>query len=101
MSDLAATLVVLAYIPAVLFPLIYGLAYPWYRNPVGWSVLNLSVVIPVALSLSMWRAFFGAPADGFRIAVFGWIVVALWGQLLVLLAAPRMNRRRLRRKPGR
>lgn len=94
-------LVLLAFIPAVLFPLIYGLAYPWYRNIVGWSVLNLSTVIPVALSLSMWRVFVGVPAYGFRVAVYGWIVVALWGQLGVLLLAPRMNRRRLRRKEAR
>lgn len=96
---LTTVLVVLAFVPAAAFPLIYGLRFPWYRNPVGWSVLNLSIVIALALSLSLWRVLFGAPPVAFRLAIFGLIVVALWGQLLVLLFSRRLNRR-YNRKEG-
>lgn len=91
-------LVLAAFFPALLFPLIYGLWFPWWRNPVGWSVMNLSVVIALSLSLSGWRVFVGPTPVAFRLVVFGWIVVALWGQLLVLLLSKRWNERRLTRE---
>lgn len=96
--NLVAGLVLAAFIPAAAFVLIYGLGFPWWGNPAGWSVLNLATAIALALSLSVWRYYIGQPPDLLRIVVFGWIVAALWGQLGVLLLAPRLNRRRLARK---
>lgn len=92
-------LVLLAFVPAVAFPLIYGLMFPWWRNPVGWSMLNLSAVIALSLSLSVWRVFVGSPAPGpLRLVIYGLIVLALWAQLIVLLLSPWWNRQRLSRQ---
>lgn len=91
-------MVILGWVLAVAFPLIYGFRFPWWRSLVGWSVLNLSVVIAVALSLSLWRYLFGPVPIAVRYALYAWIDVALAGQLAVLLFAPRWNRRRLARK---
>lgn len=91
-------MVILGWALAVTFPLIYGFRFPWRQSPVGWSILNLSVVIAVALSLSLWRYVFGSVPTPVRYAIYAWIDVALAGQLAILLFAPRWNRRRLARK---
>lgn len=95
---LVVVLLLLAYIPAVAFPVVYAFA-PWWRSAAGRSVMSLSVVIALALSLSVWRVFWGAQPEWVRVGVFALIIPALWGQFVVLLLAPRMNRRRLAALP--
>lgn len=94
-----AVLIVTTFIPAALFPLVYGFGFPWWRSLVGRSVLNLSTVIALTLSLSVWAYFVGRPPPEFRIVAFLLIDVALWIQLIVLLLSPRANRRRRRTEP--
>lgn len=91
-----AALVLAGFVPAALFALVYGFFFPWWKNPVGWSLFNFSLVVALAMSLSAWRYFFGPPPVAFRLSVYAWIVVALWWQLGVLVLSPRMNRRRRR-----
>lgn len=89
-------LILLAFIAAAAFPIIYAF-YPWWRTGPGRSVMGLALVIAFTLGLSCWRLFIGPPPDALRVVVYALIVLALWAQLIVLLLAPRMNRRRLAR----
>lgn len=94
--NLVAVLVVLGFVAAAAFPVVYAL-YPWWRTPAGRSVMCLSVVIAITLGLSVWRLFFGQPPEALRISIYVLVVVALWAQLIVLLLAPGLNRRRMAR----
>jgi hypothetical protein len=96
--SVVGVLVLLAFIAAAGFPIVYAF-YPWWRTAAGRSVMGLALVIAFTLGLSLWRVWFGPPPDFVRIPVYALVVVALWAQLIVLLLAPRLNRRRLARLP--
>lgn len=87
-------LVILAFLPAAGFPLVY-LTAPWWKTPAGRSTMGLALVIASTLGLSVWRSLTGELAPVWlRLPIYALIVLALWAQFIVLLLAPKLNRRR-------
>lgn len=97
-GSLVGLLILFAFIPAAGFPITYAFS-PWWKTGPGRSVMGLALVIAFTLGLSLWRILFGPVPDFVRIPVYVLVVAALWAQLIVLLLAPRLNRRRLARLP--
>lgn len=87
--------VIASFVFAVAFVIVYMFS-PWYTTVPGRALMNLSVAIAAALGLSVARIFWrGHPfwLDVLRVSVFGYIVVALAVQLVVLLHYRRRHNR--------
>lgn len=90
---LLGALIFAAWVPAVMFPLVYR-RVAWRRSRVGRSTMTLAVVIAIALTIPLVRLFVGDPEwmRWTRAVVYLLIITALWRQLIVLLHVQRRDR---------
>lgn len=94
MDTLNAVLLLAAFVPAVLFPIVYLTRSGWPTTLPGWSSLSFGVVVALTLGLSTARAIWGdyPYRDAVRIVVSVLIVIVLWVQLIVLLIVQHRHR---------
>lgn len=92
---LDAVLVLLAFVGAATFPILYltrsGKPTTW----AGWSSLWFSIVVATTLGLSLLRAIFGdyPGREWVRYVVFAAIIGVLWWQDVILFLLQRRRRR--------
>lgn len=101
-DHIATLLVVVAAVPANLFPLAYGLGSPWYRSPLGRALMTQSTGIALLIDVTMLRYVLGdyPGRDAIRIAIYGLVTAGLYLQFVALLKTQR-TRRRTPPTPGR
>lgn len=92
--------VIVGFVLALAFVIVYSFSR-WYSTIPGRALMNLGVAIVLALGLSVARIFWHGHTgwlDWLRVAIFGYIVVALAVQLAVLLV---YSRRRSKKEADR
>lgn len=80
--------ILVAVLPAVLFPVVYGLFMPWYTSVTGRALMTLSTGLAVMVARALLRSLFGAdyPGDVFLLVlVYVFVIGGLWLQFGVLM----------------
>lgn len=84
----AYVLLIAAAPPATLFPLIYGLALPWYRSLVGRALMTSSVGLGLLVDISLVYRVLGADyqaRDVVRLTVFSVVTLGSYLQFWALV----------------
>lgn len=102
MGDLIITLLILiAAVPAIAFPFVYGFTAKWYKTPLGNAFMLNAASIGLIMGLVAFTVLHGPDYPGreyVRFVVYGLISTMLWVQLISYISAVRSERRK--RKEG-
>jgi hypothetical protein len=80
-------LIIIDFIFAVSFNIIYGFLSPWHRYPVGRHLMSYGAVVTVLLAFQVWGIFIGTITLPFWVLGMGALaVVQLWRLWLVIKA---------------
>lgn len=93
---LATIFIMLAALPALLFPIIYALTARWYISPLGRSLMMSGATKLLIISLVVLSVLMDAEYPGreyVRPVIWGLIATMLWTQLISYIVTVRRVRR--------
>lgn len=81
-ADVAAVVLVLLMAPpATLTPICYGLTAPWWRSPVGWSLMASTTGLGLLVDISLLYQWLGDDyflRDAVRLSVYSLILAGTY-----------------------
>lgn len=90
-DDLYLILTFVAWVPAAVYPLVYGLTTKWWKSWIGRALMVESIGTATLLMLSISFQLFGPAYWGRNVLRFGALTLAATGFWLVLFALLRVQ----------
>lgn len=97
----AYALVLLAVVPANLFPLLYGTSVTWWRSFTGRALMTSAIGMALLIDISVLYRFLGEDypfRDTIRLTVYALVVAGSWMKLGAFLVQRRDGNRDRRRE---
>lgn len=96
MDHVIAIMIIVAFPPVNLFPLLYGVGAPWWRSIEGQAVMLATTGLALLIDLSLMARVFqlSEPTlDVLRVTVFGVIILGAYWKLAMLIRLQYLRRR--------
>ncbi|HJR90230.1 MAG TPA: hypothetical protein VJ782_08765 [Aeromicrobium sp.] len=95
-EHLIAVMIVVAFPPVNLFPILYGVGAPWWRSIEGQAIMIATTGLALLIDLALMArvADLSEPTmNVLRVAVFGVIILGAYWKLAALLRVQYLKRR--------
>lgn len=92
-ADVYLIVTLIAWAGSVLFPLLYGFLRPWYKTEMGTHLFLYSLVVGLALTLTVLRPVFGDfPGRGaLSLAILFSLAGVIWWRVILFFKTGRRD----------